>query len=85
MGRSDGTHSMNNEGGGKITIKAEWISVPCIFSYFWVQTKNLRLQEDHTHLSGLKLLDHLSIQSIEIHIPDFLIKTAGGSGLRKQH
>lgn len=34
MGRSDGTHSMNNEGGGKINIKAEWISVPWIFSYF---------------------------------------------------
>lgn len=84
MGRSDGTHSMNSEGGGKITIKAEWISVPCIFSYFRALTKNLRLQEDHTHPSGLKLLDHIPVHSTEIHIPDFLIRTAGGSGLRKQ-
>lgn len=76
---------MNNEGGWKITIKAEWISIPCIFSYFWAQTKNLRLQQDHTHLSSLKLLAHISIESIEIHIADFLSKTAGDSGLRKQH
>lgn len=61
MGRSDGTHSMSNEGGGKITAKAVWISVPCIFNYFWVLTKNLRLQQDHTHLSSLKLSDYLNI------------------------
>lgn len=47
MGRNDGTHSVNNEGGA---IKAEWISVPYIFRYFWVLTKNLTLQQDHTHL-----------------------------------